>query len=388
MAGKGTSIVALDYNNIYNKIAPIMGPGSGNSGYNQSLNSATVPSTRTIISAAQWSSLRTDLLHARQHQTGLDESGKLTDPSPTCVFTGTLVGNTLTITTITSGVVKVGYRVTGSGVPATTMITAFGTGSGTTGTYSVSTTTVNTGSISMTAVGAVVIYEDDRAAYSTFADVITTNKLISPPSGQAALETYLLGQTSSSWNSSVSVTLLMTFADSPTCRSFFNAGGNLQFSASLSPDVTNLKNTSWKTMLANMGTITINHNSTTMTGTGVPTSAKGFYQLTTTPTLMFQKLTETPTYSPNQLDIYAYVDSVSTPRILTVNIQFLDLATYTNTTTYPVFGGGSAGPFGIDENVSGLLTCLIQAYRPSGANVSVTAPILTKSSTGGTWTLT
>jgi len=388
MAGKGSSIVALDYNNIYNKIAPIMGPGSGNTGYNQSLNSATVPVTRTIISAAQWSNLRTDLLHARQHQTGLDESGKLTDPSPTCTFTGTLVGNTLTITIVTAGVVKVGYRVTGSGVPATTMITAFGTGSGTTGTYSVSTTTVNTGSISMTAVGAVVIYEDDRAAYSTFADLIVTNKLAIPPSSQASTETYLLATTSTGWNSSVSLTLVLTFADSATCRSFFNAGGYFQFSASLAPDVTNLKNTSWKTMLANMGTITINHNSTTMTGTGVPTSAKGFYQLTTTPTLMFQKLTETATYTPNQLDINAYVDNATTPKILTFSIQFLDLATYTNTTTFPVFGGGSVGPFGIDENVTGLLTCLVQAYRPSGTNVSVVAPTITKSSTGTGWTLT
>jgi hypothetical protein len=373
MAGQGTSIVASDYNNIYNKMAAVMGPGSGNSGYNQSLNSATVPATRTIISAAQWSNLRIDLLHARQHQTGLDESGNLTDPAPTCVFTGTLVGNSLTITAITSGVVKVGYRVTGTGVPATTMITAFGTGTGTTGTYSVSTSTGNTGSTAMTAVGAVKITEADRAAYNNFADLITTNKLVSPPSSQITLETYLLAQTTSSWNSSVTVTLVMTFADSPSCRSFFNARGNIQFSASLTPDVTNLKNTSWKTMLANMGTITMNYNSTTMTGTGVPSATTGFYSLTTSPTLIFQKLTETPTYSPNQLDIYAYVDSVSAPKIFTVNVQFQDQS--------------APGGFGIDEYVSGLLTCLIQTYRPSGTNVSVTKPTLTKSSTGGTWTL-
>ena len=69
-------------------------------------------------------------------------------------FTGSIVpaggGGTLTVTAITSGLIGLQQVITGSGVPAGTVITAFLTGTGQTGTYSVSTSST-VGPITITA---------------------------------------------------------------------------------------------------------------------------------------------------------------------------------------------------------------------------------------------
>ena len=52
--------------------------------------------------------------------------------------TGSISGTTLTVTAVGSGVLQVGQTLSGSGVTAGTKITAFGTGTGGNGTYTVS----------------------------------------------------------------------------------------------------------------------------------------------------------------------------------------------------------------------------------------------------------
>ena len=288
MAGQGTNILALDYNNVQSKIGQILGAGAGNYGYNQTVLSSQV-AVNQKITALQWQNLYNDLIAARTHQTNANETGNLTYPT--------------TSTKIT---------------------------------------------------------EADRAAYQSYVNVIDANRLITPPSGQATLETYATGTRSSAWNGTITHTVTLTFADANTARGFFNAGGNIQLSASHTPDTSNLKNNSWQTMLTNMGTVKMTYNGTTNTGsaTGVTTTAIGFYQLTTTPQLIFQKLTETPTYSPNQYDIFANVNGPGTA--VTFSIQFQD--------------NSAPGGFGVDENITGTLSSLVKGYRPSGSSVSITAP--------------
>ena len=53
--------------------------------------------------------------------------------------TGSISGTTLTVTAVTSGTLYVGQTIQGTGVTALTIITALGTGSGGTGTYTIST---------------------------------------------------------------------------------------------------------------------------------------------------------------------------------------------------------------------------------------------------------
>lgn len=51
---------------------------------------------------------------------------------------GTISGHTLTVTSISHGHLSVGQKLSGSGLPDGTTITAFGTGTGGVGTYTVS----------------------------------------------------------------------------------------------------------------------------------------------------------------------------------------------------------------------------------------------------------
>ena len=68
------AITASQYNSIRDKVVLVMGTGA--TGYGQTLTSTSATSTN-IISSTLWNGLRTDMLKARQHQTGVDESANL-----------------------------------------------------------------------------------------------------------------------------------------------------------------------------------------------------------------------------------------------------------------------------------------------------------------------
>jgi hypothetical protein len=296
MAGQGTRILASDYNAIQSVVATVLGAGSGSLGYGQTVTSSQT-AVGAKITALTWQQLRNDLLAARQHQTGANESGNLTVPS-----TGILVR------------------------------------------------------------------EYDRAAYYAYAQLVQTNALTTPPAGQASLVTLANGTRTAAWNGTLNHTVSLNFGSYAGARYFFNSGSNIQISGSntnIPADGSQAKSNDWATILANMGTITMNYNSTSTTGSGSTAGSVGFYQLTTTPQTIFTKATASPTYSPNQYDILAQIDG--TGGIVTFTIQFQDLS------------GQPNAPWGTDENVEGSLSSLVQTYYATGSNVSVALPIITQS---------
>ena len=296
MAGQGTRILASDYNAIQSVIATVLGAGSGSLGYGQTVTSNQT-GVGSKITALMWQQVRNDLLAARQHQTGADETGNLTAPS-----TGILVR------------------------------------------------------------------EYDRAAYYAYAQLVQTNALVTPPAGQASLVTLATGTRSAAWNSNLNHVVSLNFGTNANARFFFNAGSNIQFSGSntnIPQDGSTAKSNDWATILANMGTITMNYNSTSTTGSGSTAGSVGFYQLTTSPQVIFTKATASPTYSPNQYDILAQVDG--TGSIVTFTIQFQDLS------------GQPNAPWGTDELVGGTLTSVVKTYYATGSNVSVALPSVTQS---------
>lgn len=68
------AIVPSDYNNIRDKVVAVMGTGAD--GYGQAIVSTSATSAN-VISSTLWNGLRTDMLKARQHQTGIDESANI-----------------------------------------------------------------------------------------------------------------------------------------------------------------------------------------------------------------------------------------------------------------------------------------------------------------------
>ncbi len=71
--GVGLIIEADDFNTIRNKIVSVLGPGSGNFGYGQALQSTPV-SPGNEIEADQWNRLRWDIFNTLLHQTGTQPS--------------------------------------------------------------------------------------------------------------------------------------------------------------------------------------------------------------------------------------------------------------------------------------------------------------------------
>jgi len=215
------------------------------------------------------------------------------------------------------------------------------------------------GNLTLPNTGILVKYSDWNAYYQ-YAQLIQTNALVQPPAGQASLATLSSSQRTTAWNGTINHTVTLNFGSNANARYYFNSGSNIQFSANLTNipvDGSQAKGNDWATLLSNMGTITMNYNSTTNTGSGTPASSIGFYQLTTSPQTLFTKATSSPTYTPNQYDIYAQVDG--TGSIITFTISFQDLS------------GQPNAPWGTDENVEGTLTSTVQGYYASGSNVTV-----------------
>lgn len=95
------------------------------------------------------------------------------------VVTGAISGTTLTVTAVTSGQIKVGDVLAGTGVTTGTTVTALGTGTGGTGTYTVDTT--------QTAASTTITATLPTVAYDSIAGAFTVT---SPTTGASSTVTY------------------------------------------------------------------------------------------------------------------------------------------------------------------------------------------------------
>jgi hypothetical protein len=305
MAGQYTKIIATDYNTIQKKISAVMGTGGTNPntdltdttfGYGQTVLSNQV-SVSAKISSNQWANLKTDIIRARQHQTGATEL--LTDPTLS---------------------VKIG--------------------------------------------------ESERAEYNAMSDLCVTDRLLPLLSSQATRTSLATHARTASWRTAVYVYFTVDFTSADAKRHFFNTGGFFDITASRSGGTGGTKNTSWTTMLTNIGTLRFNRTNTTRiatNGTTTVVSPIGYSALTTSDQFLYQKLTETPTYSPNQFNFYARTGTASQ---IIFTLLFAD------------YSPNPAPQYFTDELVDGTLTSNIESYRATGPNVSVPVPSVITSSTG------
>lgn len=308
MAGQNTQIIFTDYNEIQSKIAVVMGSGSGNIGYGQTLASSQV-SQFGKITVAQWNNLRTDIIKCRQHQTGTTIGSKAPG--------------------------EVGYTA-GADLPIPTASTQ--------------------------------VKDSWRDAYKKMAIDCEAAAITAPPPTSEATRSNLVGvqQRTAAWNGTIYQTITVDFGSADAARYFFNTGSQIEFAADRSGGSAGTKNTSWTTLLSNMGRIAMNYNGTTTTGTGV-TQTIGWYNLTTSDQVIFEKdVAYGAAYYPNKFYIYAKVNSTSNRQIGYFTMYFADDSLAPASTPDPGFG--------IDENVDGTLTTTVTVYRATGTNVSTPMP--------------
>lgn len=217
-----------------------------------------------------------------------------------------------------------------------------------------STSALDSANLLLPASGS-AITEALRNQFNTFANTITTDKFLVAGS-QLSAEGLITGTRTTAWNGTITHTVTLS-SSADNMRYFFNAGGKVRISANRSGGSSSSKNTTWDLMFSQMGELVMDYTQTTFTGSSATGTAIGWFDLTISNQTIASKAAPAGAYSSNLYTISARRDAASTQLILT--IQFQD----------------NAGPNpNFDEDVDGTLNSVIALYRPSGANVSVTAP--------------
>lgn len=297
----GDLITATRYNNLQGRINVIMGVGSGNSGYGQALVSSQV-AVGSTVDLVRVLNLRTDMIKARQHQTGNNES--TTGTSPTGAFPLVTTADQITDA----------FAANLEGQMTSAETNKLNIGSGTLG--------------------------------NQFSDSIDANT----------------NQRTAPWNGSLTHNITVAFGSNDNARFYFNSGGDIRFRVTLtgssSETGVNQIATDWINMFSTMGTITMNHNNTTRSGSAGTAQPRGFYQLNTGNQEIFNRV-GSGNYASNTYIINARTDNAGN---LFFNIQFND---------------NKGGNPNFDEAVTGTLTSRIDLRRATGSNVAVNAPTIT-----------
>ena len=287
----GDIITAARYNNLQSRVTTILGTGSGDDGWGQSLNSSQVAASE-IVTATHMALLYADISAGRKHQTNV---------TPTEIA---LIAQTDTILDSNS-VNKKG----------------------------------------------VVQFENLTTTLENSKFLCNIN--------QGSAEAAIQGQYTPAWSGQLDHIVDVTFATADAARHFFNAGGELRFTANIAYVGAESKTVDWMNILANMQVVSFNYTATTATGTGTG-SAVGYYDLTTSYQAIFDKQ-GSGQYTENHYILEVKGNTAVTPNVLTFKINFND--------DDPTEAGTPT-----DEEVKGTLTSLLTQFRPSGVNVEVATP--------------
>ena len=291
----GNLIVAADFNAMRSDINSVL--GNTPTGYGQTMRAPIVAISNTVTSQ-NMSNLYLDMVATRIHQTGLIDSRIITP----------LVGDTVGWDTsndpngIKKGIADfisvkndiAAYDASVSGFPAANFAIATASSSSRNG------------------------------ATNAWGTVATTQAIVH--------------------------TITFSFIDANHITYYFNAGGQIRFSASLT-GATGSKSTDWQAMFTAMGVIAFNKwktQSSSSSGTG---SSIGYSALTAVYQTIYVK-TGSGVYSDNNYVIEAR-------KLTTTTIQFR--------VTLSDLDAGTGPSDPIDETVLGTVTSLIQTYTPNSS---------------------
>jgi hypothetical protein len=122
---------------------------------------------------------------------------------------------------------------------------------------------VSTGSLIEAQVGT-----SGRPDIRTLISTLDTNRN-NADIGQMAVTSVLTSTRTTAWGNTTLVhEFTVSFGNEDNARYFFNSGGQVRFSASRSGGSSSSTNTSWTTLLNNVGTVKFGYNGTSYTGSG------------------------------------------------------------------------------------------------------------------------
>jgi hypothetical protein len=183
--------------------------------------------------------------------------------------------------------------------------------------------------------------------YNTQADTAITNKW-NIGTGQFVIDAATSTTRSTSWNTSLSATVTVTFGTADQARYFFNSGSKIRCVSSRTGGTGSPQNSSWSNILDTAGTVAFGGN----------TSGLNFYNLTNSYQTFYNLTTSAP-YTGNQYRIEV-VSNVADNSIGGAT-QLIFRVTWTDSYTYT--GSGSSS---FPDNIDGTLTLTVDELRASG----------------------
>lgn len=223
---------------------------------------------------------------------------------------------------------------------------------------------------------------DTISAYAALSSNITSiyNNRLNAASVGTDLTTNGTTQTTSTWDVSAVAEQTFTFADFDSARYFFNSGGQIRLSYSLTGG-SDAKSLEWADLLTKTGTIVIcgfsnSHtvNGETLVGTtkiggsGTHTifGSGGFLSgISTTYTQLFKQFADSAPYTANYIEIVLKQNQASTPNTWTIKTNLIDAAA----DTIAPDGSGSGDALDV---VDGTLTMTAVIRPPSTTYISNT----------------
>lgn len=228
-------ITAARINNLQSSIALILGTGSGQNGYGQTVTSIPVNNTGDVVEAADMNAIYADILKARVHQVGAGDIG-----------IAQVVQNLNIVAENTSSYVD------------------------------------DNGVSSIDPDG----FKKGIVDFETLMLQVQADKAIMH-SSQAALEPGISSTRTSTWNGLIYHEVAVTFSSANARRFFFNTGGELRISAN-NTSASTPKGLDWSQLCSQVGTIKFSsENTISTTGGG---SSIGNYDLTSAYQDIYQKV--------------------------------------------------------------------------------------------------
>lgn len=202
---------------------------------------------------------------------------------------------------------------------------------------------------------------------------------LSVPAGSLTTDSAGSSSRTTGWGSSATPTIdhifTMTFSSEAHARAFFNAGGEVLFTASRSGGTTGSaagtigsQNADWTALLSAMGTLTFNLNNLTSSGATGTSAGIGFYELSTTDQQLYIKY-GSGSYASNYYRILGKVDSTTNPTVLTFTVQFTDDHALGDGIGADGIDGNADDSVGYVDSVDGTTTSTIQTKRANNGVV-------------------
>jgi len=320
----GDSITAANFNALQSRVEQVLGDGSGNFGYGQTVTSLQVAAPSSAgagdgdtVTSDQIVDLRTDMNRCWRHQTG----------------------EAVPLALIGEGDV-IGADDTGSGI------------------------TYEAGTDNYTITG-----QDNTGGFNDYLskmDEIELNRFDIDP-GESTTEARASEERTSTWNGAIDCVFRVTFTSADARRHYFNSGGQISFGA-VGSNGTGSKSSDWSTIITNPGLIQFGHNYVSNSGssTGVTLTQIGNYQVTSSYQTIFEKQGSAAVYAENRYRV----------EVIQINSTTLDFRITFADNDAGDQQGIEPAPFGPaeDEDVDLDIEVTCYSRRASGSFVSVSHP--------------